>query len=52
MKLGVVLLAAGRSLRYGGDKLAESIEGKTLLERALEIVCDVDAQRRLSLIHI
>ena len=50
MKLGVVLLAAGRSLRYGGDKLAESIEGKTLLERALEIIRDVDAQRRVAVV--
>lgn len=45
-----MLLAAGRSLRYGGDKLAEPFEGKTMLERALEIAQGIDAQRRVAVV--
>lgn len=38
----VIVVAGGRSIRFGSDKLAHRIEGRTLLERA------VDAAARLS----
>lgn len=38
MKLGCVIMAAGESRRFGGNKLAAVIEGKPLYQRALEAV--------------
>ena len=50
MKLAVILLAAGRSLRFGGDKLEALVEGKTLLERALDIACGLEAFRVVAVV--
>lgn len=38
MKPVCIILAAGASSRFGGDKLAEKVEGKSLLRRAAEAV--------------
>lgn len=38
LRIGCVVMAAGRSLRFGGDKLGALLEGETLLERALDAV--------------
>ena len=50
MNLAVILLAAGRSLRYGGDKLEAVVEGRTLLERALDIVQGLKATQRVAVV--
>lgn len=36
--VGCIVMAAGTSSRFGGDKLAARLDGKTLLRRALEAV--------------
>lgn len=36
MDLGCVIMAAGSGLRFGGNKLAQTISGKPLYQRALE----------------
>ena len=36
--LGAVILAGGRSRRFGRDKLAEQIDGRPLLDHAIEAV--------------
>lgn len=36
MKLYAVVLASGRSKRFGGDKLGHMLEGKTIAQRSLE----------------
>ena len=36
--VGCIIMAAGSSSRFGGDKLAARLDGKTLLRRALEAV--------------
>ena len=36
--VGCIVMAAGASSRFGGDKLAARLDGKTLLRRALEAV--------------
>ncbi len=38
MDLGCVIMAAGSGLRFGGNKLAQTIGGKPLYQRALEAV--------------
>ena len=38
MKIGCVVMAAGEARRFGGDKLAAQVGGKSLLLRALEAV--------------
>lgn len=38
LRIGCVVMAAGQSRRFGGDKLRAVLEGETLLERALEAV--------------
>jgi len=38
MELGCVILAAGRGIRFGGDKLSAAVQGKSLLRHALETV--------------
>ena len=38
LRIGCVVMAAGQSRRFGGDKLGAVLEGETLLERALEAV--------------
>ena len=45
MKLGVVLLAAGKSERFGGNKLLASFGGKPLILRALEATCVLSADK-------
>lgn len=35
-RMAAIVLAGGRSARFGRDKLAESIDGRPLLERAIE----------------
>ena len=37
-RLGAVILAGGRSSRFGRDKLAEPIDGRPLLDHAIEAV--------------
>ena len=38
LKLGCIVMAAGNSRRFGGNKLAEVIGGYTVFERALMAV--------------
>ena len=38
LRIGCVVMAAGQSRRFGGDKLRAVLEGETLLEWALEAV--------------
>ena len=40
-RIGAIVLAGGRSRRFGRDKLAESVEGRPLLERAIAAVLTV-----------
>lgn len=40
LRVGCVLMAAGGSRRFGGDKLAARLDGRTLLERAMDAVPD------------
>lgn len=47
MKLGVVLLAAGRSERFGSNKLLASFGGKPLILRALEAANALSADKSL-----
>ncbi|HET7169406.1 MAG TPA: molybdenum cofactor guanylyltransferase [Candidatus Limnocylindrales bacterium] len=37
-RVGAIVLAGGRSSRFGRDKLAESIDGRTLLAHAIDAV--------------
>jgi molybdopterin-guanine dinucleotide biosynthesis protein A len=37
-RIGAIVLAGGRSSRFGRDKLAEPIEGRPMLERAIDAV--------------
>ena len=45
MKLGVVLLAAGRSERFGGNKLLADYCGRPMVCRALEAATALRAAR-------
>lgn len=38
LKLGCLVMAAGSGRRFGGNKLAAELDGKTLIRRALEAV--------------
>ena len=38
LSLGCLVMAAGRGRRFGGNKLAAELDGKTLIRRALEAV--------------
>ena len=38
LRLGCLVMAAGKSSRFGGNKLAAVVDGKTLIEHALEAV--------------
>jgi len=38
MKLGCVVMAAGSSSRFGGNKLAECVDGKSVFRRTLECI--------------
>ena len=40
LSIGCVLMAAGNARRFGDNKLAASVDGKTLIERALDAVPD------------
>lgn len=42
--VAAIVLAGGRSSRFGRDKLAESIDGRTLLEHAIGAVRSVTAE--------
>lgn len=37
-RIGCVVMAAGNASRFGANKLAAQVDGKTLLRRALEAV--------------
>ena len=37
-RIGCVLMAAGNSTRFGGNKLLTDFFGKTLIERAMEAI--------------
>jgi len=50
MRLGVVLLAAGRSVRFGKNKLLAEFDGRPLLCRALEACGSLAAARRLAVV--
>jgi len=39
--VSAIVLAGGRSSRFGGDKLAAIVDGRTLLQRAIEAVAHV-----------
>ena len=41
-RLGAVVLAGGRSARFGRDKLAEPVDGTPMLDRAVDAVAAVD----------
>lgn len=43
-RIGAIVLAGGRSSRFGRDKLAESIDGRPLLDRAVAAVGAVASQ--------
>ena len=38
LRIGCVVMAAGNASRFGRNKLAAEVDGKTLLRRALEAV--------------
>ena len=38
LKIGCLIMAAGSGRRFGGNKLAAELDGKTLIRRALEAV--------------
>ena len=40
LRVGCLLMAAGSGSRFGGCKLQAELDGKTLLERALETIPD------------
>ena len=42
MRIALVLTAAGSGTRFGGDKLAYPIDGKPMLEHALELYAGLD----------
>lgn len=50
MRLGVILLAAGRGVRFGGDKLAACVEGRTLFARALDVAAALGASRCVTVV--
>lgn len=50
MRLGVILLAAGRGVRFGGDKLAACVEGRTLFARALDVAAALGASRCVAVV--
>lgn len=45
MRLGVVLLAAGRSARFGSNKLLADFDGGPMVCRALEAIEQIEAER-------
>ena len=45
--IGYILLAAGGSRRFGGDKLASKIDGQTLLQRAVDVADAAGFERRI-----
>ena len=50
MRLGVILLAAGRGVRFGGDKLEACVEGRTLFARALDVAAALGASRYVAVV--
>ncbi len=40
MKIGCVIMASGRGLRFGSNKLMADLDGKTFIERVLELTGD------------
>ena len=45
--VSVVVLAGGRSSRFGRDKLAERLDGRTLLTNAIDSMAAIDGPRTL-----
>jgi len=45
MKLGVVLLAAGRGLRFGGNKLLCDVQGQPMVCRVMDALAALNAAR-------
>ena len=45
LSIGCVLMAAGNASRFGDNKLAAKVDGKTLIERALDAVPDEQFSR-------
>lgn len=43
-RIGAIVLAGGRSSRFGRDKLAEPVDGRPLLDRAIDAVRAVAAE--------
>lgn len=50
MKLGIVLLAAGKSERFGANKLLADFDGMPMICRPLEAMQAVAAQRRCAVV--
>ncbi len=50
MKLGMVLLAAGRSARFGSNKLLADFGGRPLVCRAMEAAAELDAAQRVAVV--
>lgn len=46
-KLAIVLLAAGRSTRFGGDKLAAELAGKPVIQHCAEALSHIAAADRI-----
>lgn len=50
MRLGVVLLAAGMSSRFGGNKLLARLGGRRVIDYAADAALSVDCQRRAAVV--
>ena len=51
MKLGCIVMAAGASRRFGGDKLLAELEGKPLIRRTLEALPQGEFARILAVVR-
>lgn len=47
-RLGVILLASGASSRFGGNKLLYALDGQTMAEKALQLICSLPVQKRVT----
>lgn len=50
MRLGVVLLSAGKSSRFGRNKLLEDVGGRPMICRTMEAAAALDAARRAAVV--
>lgn len=50
MKLALVCVAGGSGARFGGDKLAEDLAGRTVLERSVGALCKAFPEAPLGLV--